>query len=131
MMLAVTGIAIEDGQLLLVRDLQGFWSGVEGWIESRESPEEALLREVREELGVDAKITCIFRPVIIWNVNGTDNFLLFVYGMSLLSHDFTPQASEITGVTWAKPEDLGQLDMLPWIRAIFNQCLEEWLVGMS
>lgn len=131
-MLAVAGVAVRDGRLLLVRDRHGFWAGVGGWIEPGELPEEALLREVREELGVEAEITRAFRPHLVWNVDRATepaSFLLLVYGIRLISDDITPQADELTDARWVAPDEWDRLDMLPYVRAIFEDRLAEWLAG--
>jgi len=129
-MLAVAGVCFENGKLLLVRDNQGFWAGVGGWIEPGESPESALLREVKEELGVEAEVTQVLRPFIAWNVAGAHDpvsFLLFIYGMRVNSRDFRVQDGEVTGVMWATPEEWSELDMLPYVRALFDARIGEWV----
>lgn len=129
-MLAVAGVIIEDGKLLLVRDTHGFWAGVGGWIEPGESPEDALIREFREELGVDTEVARVLRPFIAWNIPRSEDplhFILFLFRMRLLTRDFTPDPTEVTGHTWASPEEIADLDMLPHARATFEDRLKEWL----
>lgn len=131
-MLAVAGVVIEDGKVLLVRDRQGFWAGVGGWIDDGEAPDEALKREFREELGVDIEIVRTLRPFIAWNVSRASrptHFVLFFFEVRLLSHDFTLLESELTGVAWAGPSDLESYEMLPHARATITAHLPEWLAG--
>lgn len=132
MMLAVAGVAVREGRVLLVRDSHGFWAGIGGWIDAGETPEEALVREAREELGVEARITHVFRPFIAWNVpNSSDgsSFLLFNYGIELASTDFTLQAEEVTDARWFGPEEWAGAPMLPHVRALFHDRIGEWLGG--
>jgi 8-oxo-dGTP pyrophosphatase MutT (NUDIX family) len=129
-MLAVTGVCFEGGKLLLVRDNHGFWAGVGGWVEPGESPEDALRREVKEELGVEAKVTHVLRPFIAWNVSSAEdpvNFLLFVYGMRVNSNDFALQEGEVTAVQWVPEKEWSELDMLPYVRALFDDRIAEWM----
>lgn len=131
-MLAVTGVAVRDGKILLVRDRHGFWAGPGGWIEPGEDPEDAVIREVREELGVDATVTRAFRPHLVWNVERATepaSFLLLVYGVRLASDNFTIDPDEITDARWTGPEDWPQLQMLPYVRDLFNRRIDEWLAG--
>jgi 8-oxo-dGTP pyrophosphatase MutT (NUDIX family) len=131
-MLAVTGVTIRDGKVLLVRDTHGFWAGVGGWIEPGEDPEAALTREVREELGVEAEVTRAFRPHLVWNVERASeptSFLLLIYGLRLKSDDFTLLAEELTDAKWAAPEEWDDLEMLPYVRDVFNRRIDEWLAG--
>jgi len=50
------GIIVWRDRLVLRRTLRGEWVFPKGWIESGETPEQAALREVREETGVRAEI---------------------------------------------------------------------------
>lgn len=129
-MLAVAGVAVEDGRLLLVRDTHGFWAGVGGWIEPGEAPEEALVREFREELGVDAEVVHALRPFIAWNIPRSQSplhFVLFIFRVRLLSRDFALDENEVTDFMWAAPDEVAGLDMLPHARSTISERLPEWL----
>ncbi len=128
--MAASGIVYEDGKLLCLRDLQGFWAGIGGWIDAGESPEQAIVREMREELGVESEVVRHFRPFIAWHVAEHEHpisFLLFPHRLKLASTDFTVDAGEVTDVAWITPEELAKLDMLPHVRSLFEDRLEEWL----
>lgn len=134
MMMAASSVIYEDGKLLLVRDLQGFWAGVGGWIESGESPEEAIIREVREELGVESEVLSVLRPFIAWNVVSGDapiNFLLFPHAVRLLSRDLKPDPAEVTDVAWVALSEVDAYDRTPQIRNIHTQRLPEWLAAFE
>jgi 8-oxo-dGTP diphosphatase len=132
-MMAASAVIVEDGKLLLVRDAQGFWSGVGGFVEAGETPHETIVREVREELGVESEVVRHFRPFFAWNVAQPDgipvSFVLFPHGVKLASLEFRPEPAEVTDVAWVTPELLADYEMLPHIRSIFKQCLPEWLAG--
>ncbi len=131
-MLAVAGVAVHDGRILLVRDSHGFWAGPGGWIDPGESPEQALLREVREELGVSATITRTFRPFIEWNVARSAepaSFLLFFLGLRLEPGDFHLQPQEVTEARWFGPDEWPAVPMLPYVRSLFDERIGEWLAG--
>jgi len=131
-MMAVAGVAVEHGRILLVRDSHGFWAGVGGWIDPGETPEEAIVREAREELGVEARVIRVHRPFIAWNVpNSSDgsSFLLFNYGIVLASTDFQLQPDEVTDARWFGPDEWPDLPMLPYVRSLFDERIAEWLGG--
>jgi 8-oxo-dGTP diphosphatase len=130
MMIAACGIVYEGGKLLVLRDVHGFWSGVSGWIEPGESPGQTIIREAREELGVEATVTRHFRPFIDWHVaehGDPISFLLFPHRLKLASTDFTLDPAEVSEVAWVTPSELPNLDMLAHPRTLFEDRLEEWL----
>ncbi|WP_020558167.1 NUDIX domain-containing protein [Thiofilum flexile] len=56
---AVAGIVEYNGKILLVRNAkwpQGSFSLVTGYLECDETPEQGIVREIQEELGLDASI---------------------------------------------------------------------------
>jgi len=129
-MMAASAVVIEDGKLLLVRDLQGFWAGVGGFIEPSEAPEQAIVREVREELGVGAEVVRHLRPFIAWHVAQLEDpvsFLLFPHRVKLASRELRPDPAEVTDIAWAAPGKLNEYQMLPYIKSLFEARLEEWL----
>lgn len=132
MMIACAAAIVEDGKLLLTCDPMGFWSGVGGWVEAGERPEEAILREVREELGVESEVTEVLHPFIAWQAErATDGsgFLLFLYRVRLHSYDFTLQESEVKEVRWTAPADWADLPMMPYVRETLEERAGEWLSG--
>lgn len=134
MMMAASAVICEDGKLLIVRDMQGFWAGVGGWIENGESPEEAIVREVREELGVDSDILSALRPFIAWNVVAGEspiNFLLFPHAVRLHSTDLKLDPAEVTDFAWIRPSELDAYDRTPHIRNIHDLRLPEWLAAFE
>jgi 8-oxo-dGTP pyrophosphatase MutT (NUDIX family) len=129
LMIAAAGVVAEEGKLLLVCDLHGFWASVGGWVEKGERPDEALLREFREELGVAGEVSEVLHPHLVWDVERATQptgFLLFLYRLRLHSHDFTPQASEVSEVRWAAPDEWSDLPMLPYVRSLLEERADEW-----
>ncbi|AEB11380.1 NUDIX hydrolase [Marinithermus hydrothermalis] len=45
-----------QGEVLLIRDANGYWVFPKGHLEPGETPEAAAVREVREETGIEARI---------------------------------------------------------------------------
>ena len=130
-MIAVAGVAVQDGKMLFVRDSHGFWAGVGGWIEPGETPEDALLREIREEIGIEAQITRALRPALKWHVHEETSFLLFVFEVKLLSQDLRPDPIEVTDIVWAGRDEWQELEMLPYVRAMVNDRADEWLASAA
>ena len=130
MMIACAAVIVRDGKLLLACGPYGFWSGVGGWVEEGERPEDAILREIREELGVEAEVTEVLHPFLEWrafNASDGSGFLLFLYRVRLLSWDFTLQESEVKEVRWTAPDDWADLPMMPYVRETLEERADEWL----
>ena len=49
------GVIFKDNKILLVQELDGTWSLPGGWIDVNESPREAVVREIWEESGYEAR----------------------------------------------------------------------------
>ncbi|MEX0681874.1 MAG: NUDIX hydrolase [Dehalococcoidia bacterium] len=130
MMIAVASVIVEDGKLLLICDPHGFWASVGGWVEEGERPDEAVIREVREEIGVDAEVMEVLHPHLQWQAyRSTDDagFLLFVYRVRLLSRDFKLLESECSDVRWVGRDEWADLPMLPYVRSLLEERADEWL----
>ena len=54
----VRGAVIEDGRILLVRETEDFgrWTMPGGWADVNQSPSESVIRELREESGLDVTV---------------------------------------------------------------------------
>ncbi|RUM59499.1 MAG: NUDIX hydrolase [Persephonella sp.] len=88
----------ENGQveILLIR-VKTRWSFPKGNIERGEPKDQAALREVKEETGVDAKILDYLGEVDYWYNIGLTRIHKFVYYylMEYISGDVVPQKEEI------------------------------------
>ena len=88
----------ENGQIeiLLIR-VKTRWSFPKGNIERGEPKDQAALREVKEETGVDAKILDYLGEVDYWYNIGLTKIHKFVYYylMEYVSGDVVPQKEEI------------------------------------
>ena len=111
----VVGAAIvRGGSVLCVqrgegRALAGKWEFPGGKIESGESPEQALVREIREELLCDINVgECVGTCRFAYDF-GT--VILTVYLCRLVSG--TPQLTEHRAMKWVKAADMPALDWAP------------------
>ena len=102
------------GRILLARrtegrDLAGLWEFPGGKIEPGETAEHALVRELREELGIDA---CVGGRLIDVRMPYPDKQLrLDVY--EIRSYTGTPSGMEGQALAWAPPHKLADYPMPP------------------
>lgn len=93
------------------KSLSGLWEFPGGKLEEGESPEAALIRELREELGIETQSACL-APL---------SFASFAYeSIHLLMPLYvcrkwqgTPQALEHSALKWVRPQALRDYPMPP------------------
>jgi len=84
------------------------WELPGGKVEPGELPEEALRRELREELDVDAQVDGIYE--VIGHRYPEFDLVMMVYKCRF---DREPRAAEVAAVRWVAPGQLGDLPILP------------------
>ena len=119
--LAVASIIAKNNQILLIkRGVEpqiGKWAFPSGYVNRYETPEDALLREVKEETELDVQIN---KLIGIYSTKGNP-VVLAVYSVHLISHEATA-GSDATDVQWF---ELNQLPKLAFEHD--NQILKNWL----
>ncbi|WP_345520249.1 (deoxy)nucleoside triphosphate pyrophosphohydrolase [Nocardioides conyzicola] len=112
-MVAVVGAAIvRDGRVLAARrtappEAAGRWELPGGKVEPGESADEALVREIREELGCDVEVTAWLPG----EVPIGDRHVLSV-ALALLAAGEDPEPREHDEIRWLTAAELGDVDWL-------------------
>lgn len=116
--LSVVSVALvdNDGRVLLARrpvgkQHAGLWEFPGGKIEAGETPEEALIRELSEELGISAQTACL-APATFSSVAAGDRHLLLLLYVCR-KWQGTPRPVEATEIRWVRPVAMHQLPMPP------------------
>jgi 8-oxo-dGTP diphosphatase len=110
------GIVFKEDQVLVVQNTAikdkkiSFWGFPKGHLEKGETTGEAALREVKEETGIEAKISSIFKKVgeskYFFTQKGERIFkVVTVYLMDYVSGEPISQKGEITESRWMGPEE--------------------------
>jgi len=118
----VAAIVEHDDHVVLVRNVgwPSHWYGlVTGFLESGEMPEEAVLREVEEEIGLPAR----FGSYIGMYEFHRSNQLIIAYHVTVDSKDVTPCRQEIADYKWVHVEQVK-----PWTAGT-GKALRDWLQG--
>lgn len=100
-----TAVIMRDGKILVLKRNEepflGEWDFVGGYIHKDETPEQALVREIKEELGASARIVSYFGAF-----PGTASYkeygfpvLSFVYGVELIG-DINLDTKENSEYAW-------------------------------
>ena len=103
----VVAVIARDGQFLVIKRSDhvvapGAFCFPGGAIEGEETEEEALVRELQEELGVNVRpIRKIWQSVTPWNVE-----LFWWLADFDAAADLQPNPLEVAGATWLTPDEM-------------------------
>lgn len=116
--LIVVAVALidADGRLLvqqrpLGKPMAGLWEFPGGKVEPDELPESALIRELREELGIDVEKACLAPACFASEPLGDRHMLLLVY--ICRKWRGIPRPIEAPAIKWVRPVELHGLEMPP------------------
>ena len=109
-------IVNEDDEILLSqrppkKHLSGLWEFPGGKVEMGETPENALIREVKEELNIDISQKCIAPLTFSEFDYGDFHLLLLLY--ICRKWEGNPQSMEKNWLKWVKPNMLRKYAMPP------------------
>ena len=115
---AVSAIALfdADGRVLLAqrpegKSMAGLWEFPGGKVEVGETPEAALAREMREELGITICEDCSTPLTFVSHTYEQFHLLMLLYVCR--KWEGVPQALEGQKLTWKYPQDMQALPMPP------------------
>ncbi|PHS23345.1 MAG: 8-oxo-dGTP diphosphatase MutT [Robiginitomaculum sp.] len=116
LLVAACALIDRDGRILLARrptgkDHAGLWEFPGGKVESGETTEQALVRELREELGVEPCESCL-QPFAFATHTQADQHLLMPLYVCRQWDGFV-QPREEQEIKWVRPQDLFGLPMPP------------------
>lgn len=105
-----------DGRVLVQqrpadKSMAGLWEFPGGKIEPDETPEMALIRELREELGIETQTSCLAPAGFASEALGDRHLILLLY--ICRKWRGIPQALEAPAIRWIRPIGLHELPMPP------------------
>ena len=117
-----------DGRVLLNqrpagKHLAGMWEFPGGKVEAGETPEAALIREIREELGVKLCDHCFAPVTFVSHAYDDFHLLMMLYIARRWEGTITPMEGQ--NLCWRRPGDMHTLPMppadLPLVAALIDQ----------
>lgn len=105
-----------DGRVLLAqrpegKSLAGLWEFPGGKVEPHESPEAALIRELKEELGIDTWKSCL--APLTFASHSYDDFHLLMPLFACRRWEGIAHGAEGQNLAWVRPEKLRGYPMPP------------------
>lgn len=116
-LLVVTAALVDaDGRVLLQqrppgKAMAGLWEFPGGKVEQAETPENALIRELEEELGILTHASCLAPASFASESLGDRHLLLLLYVCR--KWQGMPEARHATALQWVRPAQMYALDMPP------------------
>jgi 8-oxo-dGTP diphosphatase len=115
-LVAAVALVDVDGRVLLARrpegkSMAGLWEFPGGKVHPGETPEAALIRELKEELAVDTAETCLAPFTFASHRYAEFHLLMPLYVCRRWRG--TPQALEGQQLAWVRPTRLGDYPMPP------------------
>lgn len=114
-LLVVAGVLVDREQRILIarrpsgKPMAGLWEFPGGKVEPHESPEQALIRELDEELGVDIGAGCIAPFTFVSENIGTRHLLMPLYLCTRWRG--IPAPRENQELAWVRADELGAYPM--------------------
>ena len=111
----VGAIVVDDDRLLLIRrgtaPAKGQWSVPGGRVEAGETLAEAVVRELREETGLEG----VCGPLVGWveRIGPRYHFVILDFAVTLLGSDPPPRAGDdASEASWAPLDEVGRMDLV-------------------
>ena len=118
-----------DGRVLLAqrpegKSMAGLWEFPGGKVESGETPERALIRELQEELGINTWQSCL--APLTFASHSYDDFHLLMPLFACRKWEGIPTPQEGQSLEWARPNALKNYPMPPADIPLIS-ILRDWL----
>ena len=116
LLVAACALVDADGRILLAqrpegKSLAGLWEFPGGKVEAGETPEETLIRELEEELGIRTKVACL--APLTFASHTYDDFHLLMPLYVCRRFEGTAQGLEGQALKWVRPKALRDYPMPP------------------
>lgn len=122
-MVVAAALIDRDGRVLLAerpagKHLAGTWEFPGGKVEAGETPEAALIRELREELGIETEASCLAPATFASHAYAHFHLVLMLYVCRKWRG--APHGHDGQRLRWERVNDLFSIDMPPADRPLIG-----------
>lgn len=115
-LVAAVALIDPDGRVLIAqrppgKAMAGLWEFPGGKVDAGETPEQALVRELKEELGIDTATSCL--APIAFASHGYETFHLLMPVFACRKWNGIARPHEGQTLKWVAPRELSQFPMPP------------------
>ncbi|WP_139974869.1 8-oxo-dGTP diphosphatase MutT [Ochrobactrum sp. CGA5] len=116
LLVAACALVDSDGRVLLTqrpegKQLAGLWEFPGGKVEPGETPEETLIRELQEEIGITTKVACL--APLTFASHTYDDFHLLMPLYICRRYEGIARGLEGQALKWVRPKDMRDYPMPP------------------
>ncbi len=116
LLVAAVALVDIDGRVLIARrpegkSMAGLWEFPGGKVDDGETPEEALIRELEEELGIDVAENCLAPLTFASHRYETFHLLMPLFVCRVWKGEATPREGQV--LKWVRPMQLRDYPMPP------------------
>ena len=128
-LVAAVALVDRDGRVLLAqrpegKSMAGLWEFPGGKVEPGETPEACLIRELKEELGIDTWASCL--APLTFASHSYDDFHLLMPLYACRKWEGTETGREGQALKWVRPSQLRDYPMPPADEPLIP-ILRDWL----
>jgi 8-oxo-dGTP diphosphatase len=117
---AVCGLILRKGKVLILRRAaadefaeRGFWTLPGGRVEVSEPPDDAVVREVKEETGLHVEV---LKPINVWSGTRGDVWRIGIDYLCKAVGGAVKLSAEHDDYAWATLSDLGKMWVEDWVK---------------
>tara|TARA_Y100000590_G_scaffold469156_1_gene655183 strand:- start:1938 stop:2336 length:399 start_codon:yes stop_codon:yes gene_type:complete len=99
------------------KDFEGFWEFPGGKVENDENPEDAVIRELKEEIDIDVNSACL-APLSFSEARYNDTHVLILLYIARKWEGII-KPLENQKIVWVKPKDISAYEILPADKSFF------------
>ena len=128
-LIALLALVNEGNEVLISlrknkKEYDGYWEYPGGKVEENETIEQAIIREIKEELNLEISENCVAPLTFAVDQHGGGETILFLYICRKWEGSITSLLDQ--RIKWVKPIDLAEYQM-PTPNHFLNSVLRDWV----